>query len=108
MATTTVHADFSRAALTSAQRAWLASARIEAKRGDRGYGFYFSRGERWIEPIAATDREVYLYEVDRHEDGDGAKVVATFPRLRDALRALARVTPAEVEAEIVRSAEAER
>jgi hypothetical protein len=92
MQTTTTkatHLDFSRAPLTVAQLAWLAAQRIESKRGDRGYGFYFFRGERWIEPVAATDRDVVVMEIDRHEDGDGAKVVRTFPRLRDALRFLA-------------------
>lgn len=67
--------------------AWLRSNGIKATKN--AYGFYFSKGERWIAPIAATDSTVYLMTVDRDEDGDGEKVVSTFPRLRDALRALA-------------------
>lgn len=85
--TNATHPDFLRT-LSTEQLAWLAKNGIEAKKGER-FGFYFAKGERWIEPVAATDSRVYVMEIDRDEDGDGAKVVGSFDRLRDALRALA-------------------
>lgn len=84
------HPDFLRAGadLSTEQLRWLAANGIASKKGER-FGFYFAKGELWIEPVAATDSRVYVYAVDRDEDGDGARVVASFERLRDALRLLA-------------------
>lgn len=81
------HPDFSKGPLTSAQRAWLASKGIVAKA--HTYGFYFTRGARWIAPIAANDLTVSVVEHDTHEDGDGEFTVATVKTLREALRILA-------------------
>ena len=90
MATTKTHPDFSRTpTLTAEQAAWLRRAGIEAKPGDRGYGTFYFKGDAWIEPIPANATQVYLMVRDDHEDGDGARSLGTFPRLRDALRALA-------------------
>lgn len=93
-ATKTVHPDFIGFAphrdLTAEQVAWLNRHEIKVCDGAR-YGRYFYREERWIEPIRATDTEVSLYAVDRDQNSDGARLIATFPRLRDALRALAKI-----------------
>lgn len=79
------HPDFTRT-LTTNIGAWCARNGVTVTPAN--YGFYFSKGERFITPIAATDSSVCLMVEDRSEDGDGARQVATFPRLSGALRAL--------------------
>ncbi len=89
----TIHPDFLRT-LSTVQTAWLAANGIAATAGER-YGFYFSKGDCWIEPVPATASSVHVMIVDNHEDGDGARLVESYPRLRDALRILAAL-PAEL------------
>ena len=86
--TKNIHPDFLRT-LSAEQRAWCAANGIEIAKGDRGFGFFFSKGEMWIEPIPANAHKIWLMEVDGSEDGDGAANVDTFDSLRDALRRLA-------------------
>jgi hypothetical protein len=83
---TTNHPDFTNT-LTSIQIMWCEANDIQVRKGD-SYGFDFSKGSRWIEPIKATATRVYLFEADQSEDGDGAKLVASYPRLKAALAAL--------------------
>lgn len=84
-----IHPDFLRT-LSDRQTAWLAANGIEATAGER-FGFYFSKGDCWIEPVRATAFEVDVMIVDNHEDGDGARLVESYPRLRTALRILAAI-----------------
>lgn len=98
--TNSTHADFARkgSALTARQIAWLAANGIETKPGER-FGFYFFKGDVWVEPVAATATDVTVMIVDTHEDGDGARCVGTYPRLRDALRIIGHMTPSMLTAE---------
>ena len=99
--TNNTHPDFLRT-LTAAQTDWCAGRGIEVvpntdrrvRKGKvvdvpRGWGFFFSKGDLWIEPVAANASSVHVMELDNFEDGDGAAEVAVFDRLRDALAYLA-------------------
>lgn len=106
MTTTKTHPDFLRT-LSARQIAWCEANGIAAaeqtrwamvgpRRGKKtyqpvpvGWGFYFSKGERFILPVAANAEGVYLMERDDSEDGDGERQVARFDSLREALKALA-------------------
>ena len=84
------HPDFNIPALTACQLDWLTANGIEAQPATDSFaGFYFSKGDRYILPVRAYSTDVYLMERDDHEDGDGEIEAGRFPRLRDALRALA-------------------
>lgn len=82
------HPDFTKTStLNATQTAWLAHAGIEARPGDRGYGFYFIKGDAWIEPIKATATTIPVLTRGTDEDGDDVVIRSCF-RLRDALAAL--------------------
>ena len=87
MTNTTTNPDFLRT-ISAKQRAWLAANGIEAT--PYTYGFFFHKGGRWIEPIPAVgDGRAHLMAPDHSEDGEGARLVEVYDRLRDALAALA-------------------
>jgi hypothetical protein len=82
------HPDFMHE-MSPAQKAWLRAHGFGFKKA-QPYGFWIYKGDRSIQPISALPGPVYVLTEDRSEDGDGAKVVATFDRLRDALRFIVR------------------
>lgn len=90
MTTTTKHPDFIKT-ISPKQAAWLKANAITCK-PDSSYGFWFGRADHYIAPIAANDDAVLLLRQDHHEDSDGERLVAAYPRLRDALKALLEAT----------------
>lgn len=80
------HPDFTRT-LSTKQLAWCEANGICVANGSV-VGFFFGKGEYFIEPVKATDTAVYLCRRSSSECSDGQETVETFPRLRDALKAL--------------------
>ena len=75
--------------MSATQCAWL-TANGFGFRQAKPYGFWIYKGKLAVEPISAAPGKVYVLTADHSEDGDGSKVVASFDRLRDALRFIAK------------------